>query len=165
MPTGRRNSTYLAFGDELLRGKKRRAVPHEFVLDALAPLSPVTRPMFGCLAVYVEEKIVLILRDKARAPGDNGVWIATTAEHHETLRRELPLMQSILVLGKATTGWQVLPADAPDFEDVPRRACACYRTTAVSAQESERRCTDFCRIPRTGSGGHELQPHPAERRN
>lgn len=123
MPKGRRNSAHPAFGDELLRGKKRSEVPHEFVLDALAPLLPVTRPMFGCLAVYVEDKIVLILRDKARSPGDNGVWIATTAEHHETLRRELPLMRSIRLLGKATTGWQVVPADAPDFEDAARRAC------------------------------------------
>jgi len=123
MPKRRRNSAHPAFGDELLRGKKRREVPHEFVLDALAPLSPVTRPMFGCLAVYVEEKIVLILRDKPPSPGDNGVWIATTAEHHETLRQELPQMQSIRVLGKATTGWQVLPTDAPDFEDAALRAC------------------------------------------
>jgi hypothetical protein len=123
MPKGRRNSAYPTFGDELLRGKKRRAVPHEFVLDALAPLSPVTRPMFGCLAVYVEAKIVLILRDKPPSAGDNGVWIATTAEHHETLRRELPQMRSIRVLGKATTGWQVLPTDAPDFEDAALRAC------------------------------------------
>jgi hypothetical protein len=123
MPKGRRDSAYPAFGDELLRGKKRSEVPHEFVLDALSPLSPLTRPMFGCLAVYVEEKIMLILRDNPRSPGDNGVWIATTKEHHESLRGELPLMRSIRVLSKATTGWQVLPADAPDFEDAARRAC------------------------------------------
>ncbi len=72
--------------------------------------------MFGCLAVYVKEKIVLILRDKPTSTGDNGVWLATTEEHHESLRREFPHMRSIQVLGKPVTGWQVLPADAPDFE-------------------------------------------------
>lgn len=113
----------MKFSDEIMRGEKRKHVPHEFVLDALATLSPVTRPMFGCLAVYVEEKIVLILRDRPRSPADNGVWIATTAEHHETLRREFPQMRSIKVLGKATTGWQVLPADASDFEEAARHAC------------------------------------------
>jgi hypothetical protein len=32
-------------------------------------------------------------------------------------------MRSITVLGKAVTGWQVLPADAPDFEEAALRAC------------------------------------------
>jgi hypothetical protein len=39
-------------------------IPHAFVLDAITALSPKTRLMFGCLAVYVADKIVLILRDK-----------------------------------------------------------------------------------------------------
>jgi hypothetical protein len=98
-------------------------VPYEFVLDAIAPLAPTTRPMFGCLAVYVREKIVLILRDKADGTHDNGVWLATTVEHHGSLHREFPHMRSIGVLGKKVTGWQVLPADAPDFEQAAIRAC------------------------------------------
>ena len=106
-----------------LRLKARKPVPHEFVLDALAALSPRTRPMFGCLAVYVGPKIVLILRAKGRPPADDGVWLATTAEHHESLRAEFPHMRSIGVLGKPITGWQVLPADAPDFEEAALRAC------------------------------------------
>jgi hypothetical protein len=32
-------------------------------------------------------------------------------------------MRSIKVLGKAVTGWQVLPADSDDFEESARRAC------------------------------------------
>jgi len=38
--------------------------------------------MFGCLAVYVKEKIVLILRDRRDETADNGVWLATTEDHH-----------------------------------------------------------------------------------
>ena len=98
-------------------------MPHEFVFEAIAALSPRTRPMFGCLAVYVEDKIVLILRDKRDKTSDNGVWLATTEEHHESLRREFPNMRSIQVLGKKVTGWQVLPVDAPDFEEAALRAC------------------------------------------
>ena len=79
--------------------------------------------MFGCLAVYVDDKIVLILRDKRGQTADNGVWLATTQEHHESLRREFPNMRSIQVLGKKVTGWQVLPADAPDFEEAALHAC------------------------------------------
>ena len=72
----------------LLAAKQRKAVPHEFVLDAIASLSPWTRSMFGCLAVYVQGKIVVILRDKCDGTADNGVWLATTAEHHESLGRD-----------------------------------------------------------------------------
>jgi hypothetical protein len=103
--------------------KPRKTVPFEFVLDAIAPLSPATRPMFGCLAVYVGRKIVLILRDRPTATADNGVWLATTIEHHDSLRLEFPNMRSIRVLGKKVTGWQILPADAPDFEESAMRAC------------------------------------------
>jgi len=85
------------------------------VLDAIAPLSPETRSMFGCLAVYVQDKIVLVLRDKRDGTADNGVWLATTEEHQQSLRREFPAMRSIQVFGKKVTGWQVLPADARDF--------------------------------------------------
>ena len=58
------------------------------------------------------------------ALGDNGVWIATTEEHHASLLTEFPAMRSISVLGSGVTGWQVLPADAPDFEEAALHACA-----------------------------------------
>ena len=109
--------------DPLLGGKQRKKIPYEFVLDALAELSPRTNPMFGCLAIYVGDKIVLVLREKAGPSPDNGVWLATPVDHHESLRRDFPNMRSIEVLGKDVTGWQVLPADAPDFEEAAMHAC------------------------------------------
>ncbi len=54
---------------------------------------------------------------------DNEVWLATTEEHHDSLRREFPHMRSIRVFRKAVTGWQVIPADAPDFEEAALHAC------------------------------------------
>lgn len=106
-----------------VRPGPRRRVPYEFVLDAIAAAAPLTKPMFGCLAVYVEDKIVLVLRDKPDGSADNGVWLATTKEHHASLVREFPNMRSIRVLSQSVTGWQVLPADASDFEESALRAC------------------------------------------
>jgi hypothetical protein len=111
------------FDDAILAAKRGKPVPHEFVLDELAPLSPTTRPMFGCIAVYVEDKIVLILREKRQAPADNGVWLATTVAHHESLRHDFPQMRSIQVFGKEPTQWQLLPADDVGFEAAAMRAC------------------------------------------
>jgi hypothetical protein len=123
MPKRRRNASDLPLQNALFTAKQRKKIPHEFVLEALAQLSPRTNPMFGCLAVYAGEKIVVILRDKNEKTADNGVWLATTEEHHESLRREFPSMRSIGVLGKKVTGWQVLPAEASDFEEAALHAC------------------------------------------
>lgn len=79
--------------------------------------------MFGCLAIYLGRKIVLILRDKAGPNEDNGVWLATTEEHHESLRREFQNMRHIQMFGHKASSWQLLPSGAPDFEESALRAC------------------------------------------
>ena len=123
MSTPRRCPPSLRPADDFFAAPHRKAVPHEFVLDAIAALSPETRSMFGCLAVYVEDRIVLILRDRRDGPEDNGVWLATTEEHHESLRGEFPNMRSVQLFRKDVTAWQILPVDAPDFEESALRAC------------------------------------------
>jgi hypothetical protein len=123
MPKLRRKNVF-SRDEAVFAVKTRKPVPHEFVLDALASISPETRSMFGCLAVYVKDKIVFALREKRNETADDdGVWLATTVEHHASLRRDFPSMRSIRVLGKKVTGWQVLPADSPDFEESALRAC------------------------------------------
>jgi hypothetical protein len=118
-----RRADMLPAGEAIFSAKKQKALPHPFVLDALEAARPETRPMFGCIAVYVGEKIVLILRDKSGADPDSGVWVATLPEHHESLKRELPSLRSITVFGSGVTGWQVIPATSPDFEEAALRAC------------------------------------------
>jgi hypothetical protein len=122
MLKARQSSAPLETGDPsvLIR---RKTVPHAFVLDALTAMAPRTRSMFGCLAIYAGDKIVLLLRDRPDRIADNGVWLATTVEHHASLQGEFPNMRSIQLLGKQKTGWQVLPADAPDFEESALHAC------------------------------------------
>jgi hypothetical protein len=118
-----------AIAAEALGAKANKApkkVPFAFVLDELEALSPTTRPMFGCTAVYVGPRIVLILRDK-QGSADDGVWIATTAEHHASLRAELPSIRSITVFGPGESGWQVIPAGAESFEEEALRACELVR--------------------------------------
>jgi hypothetical protein len=111
--------------DALFAARKApKRIPFDFVIAALEALGPYTRPMFGCTAVYVDERIVFVLRDKKSPRQDDGVWVATTREHHATLRRELPGLRSIRVLaGGSVTGWQVIPADSESFEEAALRAC------------------------------------------
>lgn len=103
--------------------KKKNTVPFEFVLEQLYSANVEIRPMFGCFALYVRNKIVLILREKGNSIRDNGVWIATNKEFHESLKQLFPSMRSIRVFGVKETNWQNLPADANDFEEMVIRAC------------------------------------------
>jgi len=131
----------------LFPGKQRKAVPHEFVLEALTALSPRTRSMFGCVAVHIDDKIVLALRDKRDQPADNGVWLATAEAHHESLRRDFANMRSIQIFGKKVTGWQVLPADAPDFEAAALHACE-----LIAAKDPRIGKVPKARRPSSGAG-------------
>lgn len=106
-----------------VRQQKKRAIPFDFVLDELDSRLPYTKPMFGAYGVYVENKIIFILRDRPSYPEDNGIWLATESQHHLSLSKEFPSMRSIKIFGPGPTSWQVLPLDSDDFEESAFRAC------------------------------------------
>ncbi len=66
---------------------------------------------------------IFILREKSTAIEDNGVWLATIAEHYSSLQDEFPSMCLIQMFGPGPTGWQILPCDSDDFEEAVLRAC------------------------------------------
>lgn len=103
----------------------KKNIPFDFVFDYLVPLDVKVKPMFGLFALYINEKIVLILRQRKEYPGTNGVWIATTREHHESLKHDIPSLRSIDPGSDsmAETEWQLIPADADDFENSVIKAC------------------------------------------
>jgi hypothetical protein len=103
----------------------KKNIPFDFVFDYLVPLEPIVKPMFGLWAIYVNEKIMLILRQREDVPETNGVWIATNQEHHKSLRTDLPSIRSISNYsgGIKETEWQVIPAEAGDFEVSVRKVC------------------------------------------
>ena len=103
--------------------KKETAIPFDFVLEQLYSVNVQIRPMFGCYALYLHNKIVLILRKRKTSTKDNGVWVATSKEHHASLKSAFPSMRSIKILGGKESNWQNLPAEADDFEEMVTRAC------------------------------------------
>jgi hypothetical protein len=111
---------------------KSRIIPFDFVLQELADVGPWTRPMFGSTAVYVDEKIVFALRD-GKPEGDNGVWVATTREQHASLRKELPSLRSIAVLGIATAYTRFRLAAAGAIGRVGGETC--HRSSAADRAE------------------------------
>lgn len=104
--------------------KKQKSIPFEFVVEALDRLSPEIKPMFGCHAIYVREKIVVILRKKEPNDPDNGVWLATTPAHHASLKKEFPTLRSIKIFGEKGSSWQIIPEEENDFEEQVLNACS-----------------------------------------
>jgi hypothetical protein len=103
----------------------RKNIPFDFVFDFLIPLDVTVKPMFGLWAIYVKEKLMLMLRQRQDFPDTNGVWIATNQEHHKSLKRDLPSLCSISNYsdGIQETEWQVIQADTDDFEASVRKVC------------------------------------------
>ena len=103
----------------------RKNIPFDFLFDYLVPLEVTVKPMFGMFAIYVGEKIVLILRQRKDHQDTNGIWIATNQEHHKSLKNDLPCLRSISTYSDGTveTEWQVVPIDTDDFESSVIKVC------------------------------------------
>jgi hypothetical protein len=106
--------------------KPKLKIPHTFVLDALAPLHPEVRRMFSGFAVYVGDRLVLMLRDHIKSPEDNGIWLVL-AEGIDpvdpSLRRDLPSIRPIQLLRNKISHWLLIPSDSADFERAALDAC------------------------------------------
>ena len=104
---------------------RSKNIPFPFILDYLLPLEPQMKPFFGCYGIYVGEQIMFILREKDTHTDCNGVWIATSHEHHKSLKKEFPSLTSVSVLndGANITAWQMIPAGSDDFEESAIRVC------------------------------------------
>lgn len=106
-------------------------IPFAFVLEELDRIQPRVKPMFGCFAIYVGEKLVLILRHRNEHTDDNGVWLAALHEHHASLKKDFPCMRSVRLLGSAESVWQNIPTDEDDFEELVFKACRFILTQII----------------------------------
>ena len=106
--------------------KPRPKIPHMFVLEGLAPLSPEVRRMFSGFAVYVGDRLVLMLRDHIKSPKDNGIWLVLAEgidPADASLRRDFPSIRSIQLLRNKINHWLLIPSDSADFERAAVDAC------------------------------------------
>ena len=93
--------------------------PHKFVLEALAALDPEVRRMFSGFAVYIGDRLVLMLRDHSKYPKDNGIWLVLSEgidPADASLRRDFPSIRAIQMLGNKISHWLLIPSDGADFE-------------------------------------------------
>ena len=100
-------------------------IPFDFVFDHLISPKVTVRQMFGMFAIYVDENLKLLLRQRNDHRDMNGIWVATSREHHKSLKGEIPSLRSISFYsdGLKETSWQVIPADADSFEVHAIKVC------------------------------------------
>lgn len=102
--------------------KESKKIPFEFIIEELYSIEPKVKPFFGAYGIYKNETILFILRKKEEHADDNGIWVATFKEHHESLKKEFPFLQNIGLLG-GDTNWLNLPEDYDTFEEDAIRLC------------------------------------------
>jgi hypothetical protein len=98
-------------------------VPFSFVLEELVSLRPRIKSVFGFTHVYLDERLLFSLRDSAKQPGTNGMWVYTTTEHVESLVREFPQLPRRQVWRSGKKAWLVLASRLEDFEEYAFKAC------------------------------------------
>jgi len=108
-----------------------KPMAYAFVLEELGSrLSPDrlrVKPMFGSHALYVDEKIVFILRRKENSSRDNGVWVAMMPERIESVAKQFPalrLIEMFQTTGRTGfSGWLNLPESEEGFEESVYELC------------------------------------------
>jgi hypothetical protein len=106
--------------------KPKMKHPHPFVLEAISSLNPEVRRLFSGFAVYVGNRIFMVLRDHAKCPRDNGMWLVLSEgvdPADPSLHRDLPSLRPIQTLGNKMSHWLLIPSDGVDFEREALYAC------------------------------------------
>ena len=94
-----------------------------FVLDELAGLRLTTKHAFGFTYLYLDDQLLCGLRDSAKQPNSNGMWLFTTLEHAESLALEFPELSRRYLWRSGKNAWVVLPSRLGMFEEYAFRAC------------------------------------------
>jgi hypothetical protein len=107
--------------------KQAEKIPYVFILDNLAGVDIIIKPMFGCYSIYAGAKLCLFLvsRDKPLIPNgrsqQNGIYVATTTDWIDSLKIDFPGAEFDRLKDKKA--WLYLSEAGTDFEKDAIKAC------------------------------------------
>lgn len=97
-------------------------LPYDFILEYLPQERLETKKMFGHRCLYFDGLMVMFMICK-EGHIDNGICIATSAEHIPTLKKDIKSLRHLEAYGEEATGWRLIPADSENFESDTEKAC------------------------------------------
>ncbi|CAN5834868.1 hypothetical protein BH18ACI4_BH18ACI4_20650 [soil metagenome] len=100
-----------------------RHVPFPFVLEELISLRPTVKTLFGFTYIYLDDKLLISLRNSVKHPGTNGIWVYNTAEHLDSLAREFPRLPRRQLWRSGNNCWVVLASRMEGFEEYAFKVC------------------------------------------
>ena len=118
--------------------KNLNAVAFLFVWDELLDYFDSRRldmkAMFGCHSVYLDSKIIFILRkkDDDKTSRDNGIWVALSGEEAMSLKEKFSSLRPLEMFQPKTpkkdsklafSNWLNLPESEVDFEESAMELC------------------------------------------
>ena len=98
-------------------------IPYQFLLNELYPLKTTIKKRLGGYFIYVDERLILFLRDGESQPEFNGVFVATTPEYFQEMKHELHASKMTFDLDGSTDSWIFISEDLPNFEPIVSKAC------------------------------------------
>ena len=101
----------------------KKQVPFPFVLEELVSLRPTIKLVFGFTYVYLDEKLLVALRDSVKQSGSNGIWVFTTTEHLDSLGKEFPQLPRRQLWRSGKNAWVILASRLEDFEEYAFKVC------------------------------------------
>ena len=106
-----------------MRHTAPKHLPFPFVVEELLPLRPVIKQAFGFTHIYLDERLLCSLRDSAKHPSTNGLWLYTDTEHLESLSQEFPQLSKRYLWRSGNKGWVMLASKLEYFEEYAYKAC------------------------------------------
>jgi hypothetical protein len=97
-------------------------VPYSFILSFFYPVRPAIKKMLGCYGLYVNKKLVMLLRDRDNHPEFNGVFVATQPEYFDALSNELHSSNMDFDIDGHAYTWIFISEDITDFEEKVKKA-------------------------------------------
>jgi hypothetical protein len=98
-------------------------IPYDFVLQLLYPVRTTKRKMLGGYALYVNKKLLILLRESATSPEFNGVFVATVPEFFKELQEEIHTSRMEFDLDGSKDSWLFISEDLDDFKNKVQKAC------------------------------------------
>ncbi len=97
-------------------------VPYNFILSFFYPIRPTIKKMLGCYGLFVNKKLVMLLRERDNQPEFNGVFVATQPEHFDTLSNDLHSSNMDFDIDGDEYTWIFISEDLDDFKEKVKKA-------------------------------------------